>query len=168
MWLAEALPFSTIAKETPKMKTLKSALLFATTLILVWASAGLAQEQQAQDTDTLRDKVSEIERIDIAAKPASQQMIYKRARLNVYLQFQSSLEREIADLTNTQSAIGNDADLQRDVAGKLQELKRERKSISEKIQTLKSSLQTTASAGAAPAATAAANHKRIIYTPAYE
>jgi hypothetical protein len=148
IWSAEALPFSTIAKETSKMKTFKSALLFASTLILVLASAGLAQEQQAQNTDTLRDKVSDIERIDIAAKPASQQMIYKRARLNVYLQFQSSLERDIADLTNTQSAIGNDAELQRDVAGKLQELKRERKSISDKIQTLKSSLQTTASAGA--------------------
>jgi hypothetical protein len=130
------------------MRLLRAVLSIAISMMMVVGPVW-AQGKQAQNTDTLRQKVAQLEQIDIGSKPVAQQIIFKRSLLNIYTQFHSALEQEIVDLASMQRAV-SDAALQRDIDNQLQELKRERELVLSKMGGLKSALQTAAAPDLSP------------------
>lgn len=118
--------------------------------MLLFSCPCIAQERQAQNTDVLREKVNQLESININTKPASQQVVFRRALLDVCNQFSAALEQEIGDLKKTQSAISDsDTDLQKAIANQLLMLSKDKSVILDKIQQLRNNAQVIASARSA-------------------
>jgi hypothetical protein len=142
------------------MRLLRAILSIAISILMV-VSPVWAQGKQTQNTDTLRERAVQLEKIDISAKPDSQQVIFKRSLLNVYTQFYSALEQEITDLVSTQQAV-TDVALRRDIANQLEELKREKEVVLSKMGGLKGDLQTAASSSLSPAKEIAASNSQLV------
>jgi hypothetical protein len=127
-------------KPTQRLLSIIAAVLFT-------GLCGLAQEQQSQSTDFLREKIVQLEKTDISARARSVQDIYKRTLLRFYSELASALQEDIAALKNIQSAIGNtDAAQRNEISAQLKALVAEQTETSEKIQMMNGGLQ----AGAPP------------------
>ena len=116
------------------MKRFKFAIL--SSLFLLFASSiGLAQS--AQNSDDLRAKIQEIEKIEFQSKSSAVQQIYKKTLLRLYQQYAGALQQDINDLQKLADAVGNtNTDSQKEIAAQLITVKTERGVTLEKITTL--------------------------------
>jgi hypothetical protein len=136
------------------MKPLSRILVFTLILNLLVVCPVLAQEKQSQDTDLIRAKIEQFEKIDLSSKSASVQLIYKRTLLRLYDQLSAALQKDIRDLKAMQSAVGSaNTDSQKEIALELQKLVQEQSETAEKFQTLNDELKGGASTDTAKAQT---------------
>src|SRR5205807_1162627 len=97
----------------------------------------LAQETASQNSDLIRRKIEELEKIDLQSKSTTVQQIYKKSLLRLYQQYNAALKQDIADLKNLQSTIGETSpEAQKDISAQLQKLAAEQNVTTEKIKTL--------------------------------
>ena len=125
------------------MKPTPRTLLCVGILILLAAWPIIAQENQSKDTDDLKMKIEQMEKIDLTSKSATTQDIYKRSLLRLYNQYVVALRQDIEALKEIQSTAGEtSSETRNEVALQLQKLRAEQSITNEKIQTLSGDLQT--------------------------
>jgi hypothetical protein len=123
----------------------RRAVSFCLSIILLVAPV-LAQQQQAQNSDTLRAQIKQLEDMDINGKPASVQAIHKRSLLKLYEQLQSTMQKDIADFKTILTAIGNsNAGDRQEIAAQIRKIDQEQRDVDIKIDALKRALQIVAS-----------------------
>ncbi|HEV7375313.1 MAG TPA: hypothetical protein VGN95_11390 [Pyrinomonadaceae bacterium] len=129
------------------MKATPRTLLCVGILILLAAWPIIAQENQSKDTDDLKMKIEQMEKIDLTSKSATTQDIYKRSLLRLYNQYVVALRQDIEALKEIQSTAGEtSSETRNEVALQLQKLRAEQSITNEKIQTLSGDLQTASTA----------------------
>jgi hypothetical protein len=125
------------------MKPTPRTLLCVGILILLAAWPIIAQENQSKDTDDLKMKIEQMEKIDLTSKSATTQDIYKRSLLRLYNQYVVALRQDIEALKEIQSTAGEtSSETRNEVALQLQKLRAEQSITNEKIQSLSGDLQT--------------------------
>ncbi|HVS82738.1 MAG TPA: hypothetical protein VHE60_13490 [Pyrinomonadaceae bacterium] len=119
------------------MKTFWKALLLGCASILLGAASCLAQEPASQNSDLIRQKIEELEKIDLQSKSTTVQDIYRKSLLRLYQQYSSALQQDIADLKKLQSTIGaTSPETQKEISAQLQKLGVEQNVTTEKMKTL--------------------------------
>lgn len=106
--------------------------------LVLLASVGAAAQDSGGDTsDSLRQKIEQLESVDLKSKSATVQDIYKRSLLRLYSQYVSALAQDIADLKKIQTATeGTKPSPQSEVAIQIKRLSGEKGATEEKIKTL--------------------------------
>jgi hypothetical protein len=139
-------------------------------LSCLWLGLGTAQVKQNLDADHLREKIEQLESIDLTSKSPSVQDIYRRSLLRLYNQYISALEQDIAGLKSIQSVTsGTGSDSQKEITAQVQKLTGDLNVTKEKIQTLTGDLKvTTASEPPAPKIVPQASEKSTEFVKASE
>ncbi len=124
------------------MKGLRKAAILASALILL-AAAGAQAQETPQNSDLLRQKIEDLEKIDLQSRSTTVQEIYKKTLLRLYQQYTSALQQDISDLRKIQSiADRNNSTPQSELATQIQRLVAERNLTEEKIKTLSADTET--------------------------
>ncbi|HMF55885.1 MAG TPA: hypothetical protein VK619_05970 [Pyrinomonadaceae bacterium] len=123
------------------MKTARAITLIVVALLFA-ATPLVAQQRQGQNADLLKQKIEQLERIDLASKSSTVQDIYKRSLLRLYMEYQAAMQQDVADLNKIRTTIGGtSAETLREVNEQIQKLAQEISINAEKIQTLAGELQ---------------------------
>ena len=122
------------------MRTLFNLVLCAA-LILCFSSLCAAQDKV--DCDQLRDKVSQVEKLDMSGLSPSVQQVYKEGMLKLYAQFSRCLQRDAAALSSMQAAVAG-TDAAEDFARKQAALSKEKADADAKIVLLQAALGVVA------------------------
>ncbi|HEY0101029.1 MAG TPA: hypothetical protein VGB76_19040 [Pyrinomonadaceae bacterium] len=128
-------------------------------LLLCLSPTGSAQT--ALNCDQLREKIAQLEKMDLKAMSPSIQQIYRESLLKLHTQFGQCLQRDISAMTDMQKAVAG-TDAAPDVEDKLRGLQKERAETDAKLALLRtasnlSTPQSTADAPPAPTETASSD-----------
>jgi hypothetical protein len=116
-----------------------TSFFFGFILLLCIATASMAQG--AVDCDQLRDKVSQLENLDINAMSPSIRQLYKQSILKLYVEFGACIQRDITAAVSMQrTLVGTTAS--QVVDEKLQALKKEKADIDSKITIVREALES--------------------------
>lgn len=95
--------------------------------------------QQANECDLLRNKIQQLERLELNAMSASMQQLYKESLLKLYTQFSRCIDQEISIATEMQKAVAS-TEAAPAVEDKLRSLIKEKSDTDGKITVLRTSL----------------------------
>lgn len=106
-------------------------------LLLCLSPTGRAQN--ALNCDQLRDKIAQLEKLDIKAMSPSIQQVYKESLLKLYAQFGQCIQRDISAMSDMQKAVAG-TDAAPDVENRLRGLQKEKSDTDGKLTLLRAAL----------------------------
>lgn len=128
------------------MKTVRAITLILVALLLLAAPIA-AQQRQGRNADMLKQKIEQLESIDLTSKSPTVQDIYKRSLLRLYTEYQAAIQEDLADLNKIRTTIGGtSAETLAEVNDQIKKLAQEMSVNAEKIQTLAGQLQIAVAA----------------------
>lgn len=118
---------------------MKKLLHIALILTLLFSSFPLVIAQNVVNCDQLRQKIDELEKLDIASMSPSIQHVFKESLFKLYTQFGQCLQRDLLALTNMQTAVAG-TDAAPSVAEKLRALTNEKTNNDRKLSLMQVAL----------------------------
>jgi hypothetical protein len=118
------------------MKATLRGILFIGFLLML-AGPVVTQEKPVINTDVLRERVQQLELMNVEGKSASVQSIHKRALLAAYEALQHALSQEIEDVRKIRLTVDDSTGMQQEVDDELKKLGQEEKEIALKVRALK-------------------------------
>lgn len=123
------------------MKISASLKLFLALLLCI-TPVGLMAQDNAADCDPLRNKIAQLEKLDIKPMSPTMQQLYKESLLKLYKQFSRCVEREISHATDMQRSVAG-TDAAPDVENALRTLAKDKSGADAKITILTTALNFT-------------------------
>ena len=120
----------------------KSACLNVFLALVLCLSPALCSAQTSTDCDQLRNKVAQLENLDIGEMSPTLQKLYKESLLKLYQQFSECLQREVSIASQMHLAVAK-TDAATEVDKMLQALVKEKSDIDGKITIMRTALDLT-------------------------
>ena len=121
---------------------MKSKVVACFLCLTLSAGAARAQDVPANDSDSLKRKIEEVESAAPQSGTASVNLIYRRTLLRRYDQYVSSLRKDIEDLRKLRATLdGTDSDGLKEIDAGIERLSREHEAAAEKARSLRPEAQ---------------------------
>lgn len=121
---------------------ISASLKFFLALLLCITPVSMSAQDNAADCAPLRNKIAQLEKLDIKTMSPTMQQLYKESLLKLYMQFSRCVQREISHATDMQKSVAG-TDAAPGVENALRTLAKDKSDIDAKITVLTTALNFT-------------------------